>query len=559
MDNSISYRHRPFGNQYPYTTLESQLKRFANESPDKEAFIILSETKQRESLTCKELYDKSVLFAKGLMKLGVRHGDIVGISYPNSKEWLISTFGAIISGAIVVHFEFKRFDGEDVVQSLKDLGNVVALIFNTGTNNDKFEICKKLYENTEESKIVKSKCIPSLTRIVCDISPTESPILSFCEILDTGRNELKLPSLPPDDPCLIMFTSGSSGVPKAIYRTHLSLLSEGYKLYSATGMNSNDIFVHDRVLRWTVAFPNVYLFGNVTMVVFDKMFDHPKDAMRFTVQAIEKEKCTKALLFPQCLQEYLKGGIPGCSQFPLKFVITTGLPVAGLCSQILGKMATAFIPGYGNTEIGAASCVTITDAKDYQPFCVGHCLPGIEMKVVDENGSIVPPNVTGEIYVRSEFRFLGYVNNAEKTIESYNQNGWFRMDDIGFMNESGLFFVTGRKSDVMIIGGNKVSPATTESAIMKHPDVQEVCVVPVDDNMNFQEQCACIVQRVGSDLSSKNVKEFLTNEGLQDEGIVNFSIPKYIVFFDKLPRTLQGKVDRKGIKNLALERLKHNI
>lgn len=560
MDASISYRHKPFGTQYPYTTVDSQLRRFASETPDKEAFIILSETEPRQSLTCKEVYETSVLFARGLMELGVKQGDIVGVSYPNSKEWFIGTFGAILSGAIVVHFEFKRFDGEDVVESLKDLGNVVALVFNTGVDNVKFEICKKLFEMTEESKVVKSKYIPSVKRIICGgIIPTESATLGFHEIIDIGRrNGLKLPTLSPDDPCLIMFTSGSSGVPKAIYRTHLSLLSEGYKLCASLDMNGDDIYLHDRVLRWTVAFPNVYLFANITMVVFDKMFDHPNDGMRFAVTAIENEKCTAVLLFPQCLQEYVKGGIPGCSQFPLKLVITTGLPVAGLCSHILGKMATSFVPGYGNTEIGAASCVIITDAKDYQPFCAGRNLPGIEMKVVDENGAIVPPNVTGEIYVRSEFRFLGYVNNPEKTKESYHQNGWFKMDDIGYMNENGLFFVTGRKSDVMNIGGKKVSPSTTESAIMRHPDVEEVCVVPVDDDLNFQEQCACIVRRSGSDLCSETVIQFLSNEGLQDEGMVNISIPKFVVFLDKLPRTLQGKINRKDIQKLALEKLKNN-
>lgn len=550
MDIKKSYIHTPQTDANFHYTIPERLEYMANLQPNKTAFVIFSPTNGRVSISCKDLYDKSTQFAKGLVKCGVQSGDIIGISLLNTLEWLICTFGTMISGAIPLYFSFKQLDGRDVISTMQSINNCKALIFNPGQGDMNWKILES-FTTFRERGLVTSNEIPTLELVICDRQPlSENLPFSVEEIFNTDQ-EVTFTKADPDDVCLIFLTSGSTGIPKAVPRTHFSVLMMGYENSKTLELTAEDIYYNGALFMWGGGFPHTFLHTGATrLAVISLQFSSIAERAAFEYKCMKEAKCDVAVLFPYCLAEI--GNINKSETKLLKTIASTGLPIPSICAEVGCRLARKFVNFYGSTELGFISQKIVYSPSEYKSFMIGKPVSGVEMKIVDQDGNIVAVNTQGEIMVRHYNIFLGYINNKVKTDSIYSANGWYKTDDMGSMNENGDVVFMGRKSDMMIIAGAILSPALMEERIKQHPDVEEVCVVPIDDEKFFQQQCACIVPKPGKTLDKDSIISFIESR-MTDllKGEYGIDVPKYFLFIDSIPKTSVGKVYRKGVLELA--------
>ena len=196
----------------------------------------------------------------------------------------------------------------------------------------------------------------------------------------------------------------------------------------------------------------------------------------------------------------------------------------------------------------------IGETKDFQEYFCGNItkLPGLEVKVVDESGEIVPVNTRGEVYVRSPGMFKEYLNDPEKTAAVLTDDRWYKTDDIGMMTKDAELFVYGRISNMIISGGMNVTPEIIEQAMKLCPGVATVVVVPVPDEVYYQVLCACVIRQSGSDLTEEQLRRYC-NDIHNDSPRMFTILPKYYMFFDEFPETITGKTNRVELRKIARE------
>ena len=233
----------------------------------------------------------------------------------------------------------------------------------------------------------------------------------------------------------------------------------------------------------------------------------------------------------------------------MRVISTAGLPVDAQCANVIGKFANKFGVVYGCTEIGMISQLLVRKTEHYDNYSCGYPANGTEIKVVKENGSLIPLGHTGEIYIRQRHRVLGYLNAMEKNYLCCEQSGWYKADDVGFIKQDGSLTVSGRKSDIMILEGELVSPSYLEGLLKKHICVGDAYIYPIRQAQPFQQACAAIVVRKDKTVREDELKDFLIKqkETYGNSFLANRFIPKIFMFFESFPRTHSRKLDRKRL------------
>ncbi|CAC5412923.1 unnamed protein product [Mytilus coruscus] len=246
---------------------------------------------------------------------------------------------------------------------------------------------------------------------------------------------------------------------------------------------------------------------------------------KLTANVIEKENCTFAGMYGPSLLVFSDDEVK-CSSFPLKCVTTAGFPLSKTYANVVGKVARRFINVYGTTELGSICYKEIERPEDFEDYSVGFPVRGIEITVIDQDGKLCQRNVIGEINVRSSVRFLGYVTS------------------------DGQVVVSGRLSDVIIIGGKKMSPVHLANVLSAHPDILDVEGIAIEDKVMFQEACVCLIKKpAGSTVTWDDLEAFTVDKSIAKKESILFRlfVPKYHVFMDSFPRTMSGKVEKKQL------------
>ena len=232
---------------------------------------------------------------------------------------------------------------------------------------------------------------------------------------------------------------------------------------------------------------------------------------------------------------------------------SAGQPMSKKFSHCIGKLGQRFGTGYHATEFLVGSGLIVENPDDFKEYSIGYPQKGVQMKLCDDNGEMVPTNERGEIYVKCEGLFKEYYNDPEKTKASFTEDGWFKTDDIGYVTENGMFFCEGRKSDMIISGGLNVSPAILETAIRNCPGIARVVCVPVAHDVMYQVICACVILEAGSEVTEDQLRQFC--EDVHNDKPRLFTVlPTYYMFLDRFPETYTGKESRKILTEMAAER-----
>ncbi len=341
-----------------------------------------------------------------------------------------------------------------------------------------------------------------------------------------------------EDLAVLVYTSGTTGHPKGVMLSHGALIDNAKcvaGLFNESG-RSRSLMVLPMSHVYGILLMNVgALLGFYTAMLAS--FD-PEEVL----QTIQDYKVNRVSLAPTMMVYLLNHPARAkydCSS--LKFVTAGSAPLAiELQEQFAKRFDCRVADGYGQSE---ATCA-VTSYRDDEPIVpgsAGRALPGIEMCIMDDDGKQLGPHETGEICIKGSIVMLGYWNKPEATAETIVDD-WLHSGDIGHMNEDGYVFITDRKKDMIIKGGENISPRQIEEAIHKHPGVAECAVFGVPDD-KFQEEIAvAVVPKPGQTLNDDEIVSAAL------EHVTKFKKPKYVSFKQELPKNSNGKVLKRTLR-----------
>lgn len=269
------------------------------------------------------------------------------------------------------------------------------------------------------------------------------------------------------------------------------------------------------------------------------------------VELLETERATHCAAIPTQLVKMLQDPTIGKRDFSaVKVVTSAGAPLtpdtAELTEAAFGAAVTTI---YGSTDGGVITLTRISDPLDKRRTTVGRPVPGAELTLRDPGGAAVPLRTTGEVVWRTPTKSCGYLNDPERTDAMFEGDGWFLSGDLGALDEQGYLSIVGRSKDLIIRGGQNISPLEVEQIIARHEAVSEVAVVGIPDPVFGERTCACVVLRPGARLVLEDIIEFM-----RAQEIAPFKIPEVIELFDELPRTGADKLSKVAMKSAIAER-----
>ena len=353
-----------------------------------------------------------------------------------------------------------------------------------------------------------------------------------------------------EDDALQLYTSGTTGRPKGAVMTHGSILSSRDAVGQEGEMRSWQEPVEGDVTL--LAMPCFHISGTGTgigtMVAGSNSIVLPEYDPTRALELIENYNISKIFLVPAAIQILLNHPRVKEIDFSrLKYVTYGASPIPlDLMREAMEVLGCGFVQMYGMTE--TSGTIVALDPADHVPEgsprmrSVGTPLPGVELKIIDEEGNTLPPNTVGEIATRSSKNMSRYWNNPEATAETIDAEGWLRTGDAGYLDEDGYLFIHDRVKDMIISGGENVYPAEVENALYAHPKVADVAVIGVPSEKWGEEVKACVVVKPGEDLTEAELIQHAR------EHIAGYKCPKSVDLIEALPRNPSGKILRRTLR-----------
>ena len=497
--------------------------------PDRDAIIF-----DGKHMTFGELADRVNRLANAMGDLGVGAGDRVGVMQVNCNEHVETYFATAKLDAILVPINF-RARSEELAFMLNDSG--VKLI-----------ILGQRYQDMLRS--IESELTTLEHRISLE-GPGEG-FLFYDDLLANASDEERFPTADEDDVTIIMFTAGTTGTPKGVMLSH-----DSFSSYILANVESVDMeFAEKNIL--TVPLHHIAgvqavmaaIYGGRTLVL-QRQFDEEG-----WMKLVQDEQVNRAMMVPTMLKRLMDQ--PTFKDYDLSSlqVITYGaapMPLEVIKKAIAEFPGTRFINAFGQTE--TASTITMLPPDDHniseddpefekklnRLSSIGKPLPDVEVRIVDEDGADVPQGETGEIVAKGQRLMKGYWNREEATKETL-RGGWLYTGDLGFWDEDGYIFLSGRARDFIKRGGEMIAPEEVEQIIMSHPGVDEAAIIGIPDIEWGERVRALVVKKPGAELSMQDVVEHCRPR------MAGFKRPEDVVFVDELPRNPMGKVLKRVLR-----------
>jgi len=425
----------------------------------------------------------------------------VGLLLPSGIGFVASFYGTLLAGKSVVPINFLLGDRE-IAHVIKDSGidTVVTIPF----------LAARLHDAS--LKIIDLTALPKTPP---DLTP-------------------QLPQSKTDDEAVLMYTSGTSGVPKGVILTYANLQSDVDAAIVAAALQRRHHFLG--------MIPLFHSFGMTAMmlapiqlgslVVYIGRFS-PVAA----VNAIREHGISLMFGVPSMFWAILNLKNATADDFKAMYAIITGgepLPPP-LREGFKARFQTTLYEGYGLTETSPVVALNVPQSN--KPGSVGKPLSGVQVRLVDDDGQDMPPGASGEVWLKGPMIMKGYHNLPLETAAALTSEGFFKTGDLGMIDTDGFLHITGRKKDLIIVAGEKVVPREIEDVLMLHPAVQEAAVVGKAEASRGQMVVAFIVERPGQRTRPDEIREFCRQRGL-----VLFKIPREIIVLKEFPRSGTGKI-----------------
>ncbi|UNU74043.1 AMP-binding protein [Moraxella nasovis] len=537
-------------------TIGEAFDRACKQYGDKEALVSVHQNKR---LTYQALNDKVNAFAASLLDLGFKTGDRLGIWALNSVEWVITQFAAFKIGVILVNLNpaYKAKELEYVLNKVECRGIVIADTFKTSDYHAMLSsIAPELGQSADT--LLVSHNLPHLKTVIKISEDHHNGLYRFQDLLTppTLAQEQHInyvsSQLQFDDVVNIQFTSGTTGNPKGTMLTHHNILNNGYFVGEGIKLTDKD--------KICIAVPLFHCFGmvmgNLAAITHGATMVYPAYAYNATdtLQAVHQERCTALYGVPSMFITMLEDkSFDSYDLSSLRTGIMAGSPCPRqIMQKVIERMHMSQITiCYGMTETAPVSTQShVDDPLDKRVSTVGRIHPHVEIKIVNEEGHIVPVGVAGELCTRGYSIMAGYWGEPDKTKEVIKQ-GWMHTGDIAEMDEEGFVRIKGRIKDVVIRGGENLFPKEIEDLLYKHPAISDVQVIGLPDKRYGEELCACIILNENATCTETEIQDFCRCQ------ISHHKVPRYVKFVTDFPMTASGKPQKFKLQELM--RIEFNL
>mgnify|MGYP002724329809 CR=1 FL=1 len=533
-------------------TLGDWLEYWANETPDKE-HIVYSDRDLRFTW---DTFNKRVdAMAKGLISIGVTRGSNVGIWAQNVPDWLTFLYATAKIGAVAVTVN-TNYRTEEVAFLMKD-SDMHTLCMTDGVAGSNYtdiiyDLVPEL-KNTQRGR-ARSNRFPELRNVVYIGQEKYRGMYNTAELLLLGENVAdqefsRLRSLSDcHDVVNMQYTSGTTGFPKGVMLTHHNIANNGY----LTGVHMK--FTPDD--KCCICVPLFHCFG-VVLATMCCLTHGSTQVMveRFdplvTLASVHKERCTVLHGVPTMFIAQLNH--PMFDLFDVRS-LRTGIMAGSLCpeelmKQVNEKMFMDLTSVYGLTETAPGMTQSrVDDPFEVRCTTVGRDYEFTEVRVINpETGKECPVGVEGEMCCRGYNVMKGYYKNPEATAQVIDKDGFLHSGDLGVKDHNGNYRITGRIKDMIIRGGENISPKEVEDYLYRMPGVKDVQVVGVASSRYGEDVGAFIIPKEGYRLGADDVRDFCR------EKIARYKIPRYVFFVQEYPMTGSGKIQKFRLREMALE------
>ncbi|MBP6260321.1 MAG: AMP-binding protein [Paludibacter sp.] len=533
-------------------TLGDWLEYWAAETPDNE-YIVYSDRDLR--FTWSAFNQRVDNMAKGLLAIGVTKGAHVGIWAQNVPDWLTFLYASAKIGAVAVTVN-TSYKAHELAFILENSDMHTLCITDGVSGNDYVEIVNNLIpelKTTQRGKL-NSERFPELKNLIYIGQEKHRGMYNTAEMLLLGSNL-------PDDELLrikkavschdvvnMQYTSGTTGFPKGVMLSHHNITNNGYLTGEHMKFTQKD--------KLCVCVPLFHCFGVVlatmnclthgSVQVMVEKFDP-----LITLASIHKERCTALYGVPTMFIAELNH--PMFNIFDMSS-LRTGIMAGALCPvelmrKVNEKMFMDITSVYGLTETSPGMTQTrVDDSFEIRCTTVGRAFEFTEVAIIDPaTGEICEDGVQGEVCCRGYNVMKGYYKNAEATAQVIDKNGFLHSGDLGVKDENGNYSITGRIKDMIIRGGENISPREIEEFLYHMPGVKDAQVVAVASPRYGEDVGVFIIPHDEAEITAEDVRDFCKDK------IARYKIPRYIFFLTEYPLTGSGKIQKFKLREMALE------
>jgi len=540
-------------------TIGDYLEEMVKKDPNQE-FMVYPDRDLR--FTYKEFDERVNILAKGLLAIGIKKGDHVGIWAKNVPDWLTFMFATSKIGVVLVTVN-TAYKSHELAYVLEQSDRKALASIAGFQDVDYIQIVYELIPElkTQERGKLKNKDFPFLENVIYVGQEKHRGMYNINELLLLGKHgdEEKFQkiksSVDNDEVVNMQYTSGTTGFPKGVMLTHRNILNNGYYIGERQKFTEKD--------RLCITVPLFHCFGIVLAVM--AAYSHGATMVMVEVfdpllvlAAVQKERCTALYGVPTMfIAEYSH---PMFEMFDLSS-LRTGImagstpPIEAMKKVVNDMNMNEITSVYGLTEGSPGFTQTsVDDPLIKRVETVGKPLPECEVKIVDpETGENLATGQTGEICCKGYNVMKGYYKMPEKTREVIDEDGWLHSGDLATLDEDGYYSIVGRIKDMIIRGGENIYPREIEEFLYTMPGVLDVQVVGIPDKKYGEIVGACIILEEGAELTEEDVRDYARTK------IARFKVPKHVFFIDEFPLTASGKIQKFILREQAEKLLKEKL
>lgn len=495
--------------------------------------VILDDVK----MTWRDLAGFARRVANVLRSKGIGRGDTVAMMIPNTPHFPIIYYGILHTGAAVVPVNVL-YQHSEIEHYLTDSGAKAFFAF------------KMFEEEARKAFLAAESCKDFF--VVSAPTDLEDPAIgeNFTKVVMQADEEFDTVQTMPDDTAVILYTSGTTGVPKGAELTHFNMFFNAYyACHNIVKVTPKDVALVTLPLFHSfgqTCLMNASIMGGATMTML------PRFETQKAMQVIERDRVTVIALVPTMYFFMLDADPDGKYDFSsVRMAVSGGAALPEETHRrFKEKYGIVILEGYGLSETSPVASFT-QQGDEVRVGSIGKPIWGVEMRIMLDDGSFGKANEVGEIVIRGHNVMKQYLNRPQATRDAII-NGWFHTGDVGRYDEDGYFYIVDRKKDIIIRGGMNIYPREIEEVLYAHPKVLEASVVGVPDPARGEEVKAYVSPIEGETLTPEEILEYL------QQRIAKYKWPKEIEVLDELPKGPTGKILKRELKQRAAEKARHS-
>lgn len=492
--------------------------------PDREALVEVGGSNRR--ITFEEMLPLVTKLANSIKAAGVEHGEQIAVMSVNSADYVLTYYACAMLGITFIPLNYRAKDEE-----LTHMLNVSE--------------AQALFVSDRYLDLV-DRIRPTLTSVKTFVAygQPRDGYASYADMLTNGSDEDIYVDVDDHEATLVIFTSGTTALPKGVQLTYLDMTAY------VTNQQPADPEVHEKLL---VSAPFFHVAGATAMMLAiwsgRTLVILPAFSPEEWLRAVDQEKTSHAFVVPTMLKRIMES--PEFDKYDISSMKQITYGAAPMPYEVVRRAADVFSPrgiglvnAYGQTESTATltflgpedhDLSTDTEIKEKRLRSVGRPMPDVELGIMDDRNNLLPPGQEGEICVRSDRVMKGYYHQEEATSTAII-DGWLHTGDVGKLDEGGYLFITGRKKDLVIRGGENISAGEIENVLEDHPAIEEAAIIGVPDPDWGEVVKAVIVLKPGQHVSVDELTKYAK------ERMASFKAPAYYAIVPELPRNALGKV-----------------